>query len=169
MKIQAIYAGAFLANLCTSTPIEAAINEVQKAQAAATARNIDLALTSLIGLNECAAQSCALADAAGSSGNAPKALPEGAGDEDYKCILKYNPSAEPLLSKAKSGDLPKVPKQDTGASTDLFKFLNGLQRPSERKSGETDKGNFTGKCAPNILIFAKGTLEPTQYVLTISL
>lgn len=164
MRTNAIYAGALLAKLCTSTPVNAAISQVQKAQAATTARNIDLALTPLIGLSDCRAQSCALADAAGSSGKTPQVLPEGANDDDYKCVLKYNPSVEPLLAKAKAGELPKVPKQDTGASTDLFKYINGLQRPAERKSGETDKGSYTGTCAPNILIFSKGTLEPTQYV-----
>ncbi|TID27977.1 hypothetical protein E2P81_ATG00730 [Venturia nashicola] len=167
MRTNAIYAVAVLAKLSTSTPVNAAVTQVERAQAATIARNVDLALTPLIGLNECKAQSCALADAAGSSGKPPTVLPEGANDEDYKCILKYNPSAEPLLEKAKTGELPKVPKQDTGASTDLFKYLNSWQRPAERRSGETDKGSFTGKCAPNILIFSKGTLEPTQYGVTV--
>lgn len=157
MKGYAFYTAALLARLCASTPVEGIVNQAQRAQAATTARNIDLAL---IALNECQAQSCALADASGSSGNAPVVMPEGANDDDIKCILKYNPLVEPLLKQA--GGLPKVPKQDTGASTDLFKYLNSWQRPNERKSGETDKGSFTGECAPNILIFSKGTLEPTQ-------
>lgn len=168
MRTNAIFAGALLAKLCSSTPVNAATNQAQRAQAATTARNVDAALLPLIGLNECKAQSCALADASGSSGKAPSVLPEGANDEDYKCVLKYNPSTAPLLAKAKSGELPKVAKQDTGASTDLFKYINSWQRPTERKSGETDKGSFTGKCAPNILIFSKGTLEPTAYVFAIA-
>ncbi|QDS72607.1 hypothetical protein FKW77_001605 [Venturia effusa] len=167
MKTNAIYIVAFLANLCSSTPIDTSVNQAQRAQVAASAWAIDRNLTRLIGLNECKAQSCALADAAGSSGLPPKALPEGANDDDYKCILKYNPSAEPLLKRALAGELPKVPKQDTGASTELFKYLNSWQRPQERRSGETDKGSYTGKCTPNILIFSKGTLEPTSYGITL--
>ena len=156
MKVNTLYFIALLAKLCVSTPLEGAIQKAQRAQVATTARNVDLAL---IALNECKAQSCALADASGSSGKTPVVMPEGANDEDIKCIVKYNPSVEPLL---KQSNIPKVPKQDTGASTDLFKYLDGLQRPNERKSGETDKGTYSGSCAPNILIFSKGTLEPTQ-------
>jgi hypothetical protein len=156
MKVNALYSTVFLVKLCTSTPVEGAMMQAQKAQVAATARTIDLAL---MANNECKAQSCVLADASGSSGRMPTLMPEGANDEDIKCILKYNPSVEPLLKQA---NIPKVPKQDTGASTDLFKYLNSWQRPQERKSGETDKGTFTGSCTPNILIFSKGTLEPTE-------
>lgn len=90
-------------------------------------------------------------------------MPEGANDEDIKCILKYNPSVQPFLK----GNLPTVPKQNTTWSTDLFKYLDGLQRPNERNKGEIDKGTFTGKCADNILIISKGTLEPTQYGVTV--
>lgn len=132
------------------------MQQAQRVQVATTARNVDLAL---IALNECKAQSCVLADASGSSGKMPTVMPEGANDEDKKCIIKYNPSVTPLLQQS---NIPKVPKQDTGISTDLFKYLNGLQRPNERKNGETDKGTYAGKCTPNILIFSKGTLEPTQ-------
>lgn len=163
MRINALYVGVLLAKLCASTPVEATMNEAQRAQVATTARTIDLVLTTfLIGPAECKAQSCALADASGSSGKPPKVLPEGANEEDYKCIVKYNPSVEPVLKEAMEGKFPKVPKQDTGVSTDLFKYLDGWQRPIERKGGEIDTGSFTGKCAPNILIFSKGTLEPTQ-------
>jgi hypothetical protein len=156
MKVNTLYSAALLAKLGVSTPVESTIQQAQRVQVATTARNVDFAL---IALNECKAQSCTLADASGSSGKTPVLMPEGANDEDIKCILKYNPSVEPLLKQA---SIPKVPKQDTGVSTDLFKYLNVLQRPNERKSGETDKGTYDGKCAPNILIFSKGTLEPTQ-------
>lgn len=156
MRFNAFVSVAALAKLCASTPVDGVMLQAQRAQVATTARNVDLAL---MANNECKAQSCVLADASGSSGRQPQFMPEGANDEDKKCIVKYNPSVEPLL---KQKDIPNVPKQDTGKSTDLFKYLDGLQRPNERKNGETDKGTFTGKCAPNILVFSKGTLEPTQ-------
>jgi hypothetical protein len=156
MKFQSVSALLFLAELASSTPVQGNLNAAQRAQVAQTAHDVDAAL---LALNDCKAQSCVLADAAGSSGKLPTLMPEGANDEDIKCIVKYNPSVKPLLEK---GDIPKVPKQDTGVSTTLFKWLDSLQRPSERKNGETDKGTFNGTCTPNILIFSKGTLEPTQ-------
>lgn len=156
MKVNTLYSVIFLAELCASTPVGGSIQQAEIARVATTARDVDLAL---IGAAGCQAQSCVLADASGSSGKQPTLMPEGANDEDIKCILKYNPSVAPLLKQA---NIPKVPKQDTGVSTDLFKAINGYQRPSERKNGETDKGTFTGTCTPNILIFSKGTLEPTQ-------
>jgi hypothetical protein len=155
MKTNALYTAALLAKLCSSSPIEGGVSRAEVAAVANTAHAIDSAL---LALNECKAQSCVLADASGSSGKLPKLMPEGSNDEDNKCIIKYNPSVESLIKS----NPPKVPKQDTGASTELFKWLNSYQRPNERKNGETDKGNFTGKCTQNILIFSKGTLEPTQ-------
>jgi hypothetical protein len=155
MKSYTLYATVLVAKLCASTPIEGGLNHAEVAAVANTAHAIDSAL---LALNDCKGQSCVLADAAGSSGKMPTLMPEGANDEDIKCILKYNPSVEPLLRS----NPPKVPKQDTGFSTDLFKWLDSYQRPNERKYGETDKGNFTGKCTEKILIISKGTLEPTQ-------
>jgi hypothetical protein len=163
MRVNTFYKAAFLAKLCASTPIEAleaALQQAEVARIATTARQVDLAL---MVLNNCQAQSCDLANAAGSSGITPKLMPEGAGPDDIKCILKYNPTVEPLLGLG----LPNVPKQETGASTTIFKWLNSLQRPAERKKGEKDKGTFTAKCAPNILIVSKGTLEPSQYGVTV--
>lgn len=160
MKSNAFYVAVVLAKLCAGTPIEGTFNRAEAAAIAETARKVDLAL---IANNPCQAQSCVLADASGSTGKAPTQMPEGANDEDIKCILKYNPSVGPVLQS----NPPKVPKQDTGISTTIFKWLNGLQRPNERKNGETDKGTFKGKCTPNILIFSKGTLEPTEYGITV--
>ncbi|KAF2434633.1 alpha/beta-hydrolase [Tothia fuscella] len=41
--------------------------------------------------------------------------------------------------------------------------LNNLLRPLTTLVGSTETGNFTADCAPNILIFAKGTFEPGIY------
>jgi hypothetical protein len=157
MRSQALSAALFLAHLTNATPIEAAFNQAQIAEVAARAHKVDSAF---LAVNDCKGQSCVLADASGSTGKLPDMMPEGANEEDFKCVVKYNPAVGPLLADRER--FPKVPKQDTGVSTDIFKYLNGLQRPSERKNGETDKGTYSGKCAPNILIFSKGTLEPTQ-------
>jgi hypothetical protein len=153
-----------MAQLCSSTPIEAAMSKTEVATVARTANLVDMAL-----LQTCKAQSCYLADASGSSGKDPTIMPEGANDEDLKCIFKYNKRAEKVLGDYKKAGttIPNVPKQDTGVSTSLFKGINNLQRPNERKKGETDTGKFTGKCTPNIMIFSKGTLEPTQYGITV--
>jgi hypothetical protein len=161
MKANALYTTLFFAGLGASTPIEAAASKADIAAVSTKAHFVDLAL-----LQTCKAQSCFLADASGSSGKDPTVMPEGANDEDLKCIFKYNKRAEEVL-KAQGGNIPKVPKQDTGISTTLFKGINSIQRPQERKKGETDKGTFKGKCTPNILLFSKGTLEPTEYGITI--
>ena len=163
MRVNTFYTAAILAKLCASTPIEgieAALQQAEVAHVATTARQVDLAL---MALNDCKAQSCDLAHAAGSSGKMPTLMPEGASPEDIKCILKYNPAVGPLLQQG----LPNVPKQETGTSTNIFKWLDSLQRPAERKKGETDKGTFSAKCAPNILIFSKGTLEPSPFGVTV--
>lgn len=157
MKAASFGVALFLAGLCQAHPSPA--GRAQVAQVATTARQVDLALLTL---NTCKNQSCFLADASGSSGRQPTMMPEGANDEDIKCILKYNPAAAPLL-----GTVPQVPKQDTGISTTLFKAINNLQRPNERKGGERDTGSFNGTCTPNILIYSKGTLEPTLYGITV--
>jgi hypothetical protein len=161
MKPSSLYTTILLARLGAATPVTSSASQAQVERAATVAHDVDRAL---LLLNDCKGQSCDIAHASGSTGIQPTLMPEGSNDEDVKCILKYNPSLAALLQQP---NVPKVPKQAVGVSTDLFKWLSGLQRPNERKNGETDKGNFTAKCAPNILIFSKGTLEPTQYGITV--
>lgn len=40
--------------------------------------------------------------------------------------------------------------------------LNSIWRPLTAATGSTVTGDFTGNCTENILIFAKGTFEPTS-------
>jgi hypothetical protein len=108
---------------------------------------------------ECLGQSCVAADTAGSTGREPILKAEGASDADIQCIIKHNPSVGELL-KSYGGKPPDVPKQDTGIVSSLMGGLNGLWRPLVTLSGSTLSGKFTGSCTKNILIFAKGTLEP---------
>ena len=108
---------------------------------------------------ECLGQSCLAADASGSSGRNPTVWPEGGKDADKKCIARYNPAMSSLLaSHAANG-----PKQSTGVSSMLMGGLNSIWRPLTEMFGSTVKGTFTGTCSKNILIFAKGTLEPGAF------
>jgi hypothetical protein len=88
---------------------------------------------------------------------------EGAGDADIACIASYNPDVAKLLRDYQNKP-PDVPKQDTGGMSSLMSGLNSLWRPvTAALGGPTEKGAFTGTCAPKILIWAKGTLEPGTY------
>jgi hypothetical protein len=110
----------------------------------------------------CTGQSCLIADTAGSTGTDPTMRAEGASDSDIQCIVKYNPAIGVLL-KQYDGKPPPGPKQDTGIVSAMMGGLNSLWRPLVAATGSTDKGTFNGICADNILIFAKGTLEPGQF------
>jgi hypothetical protein len=112
---------------------------------------------------ECRGQSCLIADTAGSTGKAPKMKAEGAGEADIACIAAENPDLAKLLCDYDNKP-PNVPKQDTSIATSLMQGLNALWRPiTALLGGPTTKGSFTGDCAPNILIWAKGTMEPGAY------
>jgi hypothetical protein len=87
---------------------------------------------------------------------------EGASEADIACIVKHNPAIGELLNRY-SGKPPEVPKQDTGIISTLMIAINTLWRPLVAVTGSTETGTFSGKCAPNILIFAKGTFEPGAY------
>lgn len=105
----------------------------------------------------CMGQSCDIADMSGSTGKLPKRKPEGGSDIDNKCIAKYNPEGV----RAAESSAP-VQKQKTGLSSALLggaHKLGNMMPGSEREQ----KGTFTGKCTPNIIIFAKGTLEPGAF------
>jgi hypothetical protein len=106
---------------------------------------------------DCLGQSCLAADASGSTGKSTRVWPEGGGDADKKCIAKYNP-AMASVGKGATG-----PKQSTGVSSTLLGGINSIWRPLTTMTGSTETGKFTGNCAPNILIFAKGTFEPGAY------
>jgi hypothetical protein len=103
---------------------------------------------------ECLGQSCLIADTAGSTGRTPMMKAEGATDADIKCIIAHNPPVGELM-KMYFNKPPEVPKQNTGVMSSLMGGLNNIT-----PSGKTEKGTYTGTCAQNILIFAKGTLEP---------
>jgi len=113
---------------------------------------------------QCLGQSCLAADVAGSTGRpTPTVWPEGGGDSDKRCIVKYNPAMGVLNNKS-----PVGPKQDTGIVSVLMGGLNSIWRPLvDMFGGSTDKGTFTGTCAKNILIWAKGTLEPGAYGMVV--
>ncbi|KAF2415659.1 alpha/beta-hydrolase [Tothia fuscella] len=162
MKLNSIFAVAALAKLSLANPIENQISRAEAAQVAQTAHDIDL---QVIAANECKAQSCVLADTSGSSGLTPKLRAEGANDDDIKCIVKYNPLVGELL-KENSSAIQNVTKQDTGVSSQLFGWLNNIWKPLI-PNGETDKGDYTGACTKNILIISKGTMEPTEYGVTV--
>jgi hypothetical protein len=115
---------------------------------------------------ECLGQSCLIADTAGSTGRIPNMKAEGASDSDIACIVKHNPAVADLLRKYNNHP-PDVVKQDTGVMSSLIGGLNAGWRPLVSLSGSTETGTFTGTCAPNILIWAKGTLEPGQYGITV--
>lgn len=115
---------------------------------------------------DCLGQSCVIADTAGSTGRDPILKAEGASDADIQCIIKHNPAVGDLL-KNYNGKPPEVPKQDTGVVSSLMGGLNGAWRPLVAATGSTETGKFTGTCTSNILIFAKGTLEPGTYGITV--
>jgi hypothetical protein len=102
----------------------------------------------------CTGQSCPIADFSGSSGIPPKKIPEGGKPYDFDCVMHYSPAAAELLRYR--NPVP-VEKQNTGLSSALLSSLNSLAHLIPY--GRTDSGHYTGSCAPNILIFAKGTLE----------
>jgi hypothetical protein len=105
----------------------------------------------------CTNQSCDIADMAGSSGRLPTRLPEGGSEIDKKCIAKYNPKGV----QAARNSAP-VKKQPTGLSSALLGGMHSLGNMVPSADRE-QKGTFTGKCTPNIIIFAKGTLEPGAF------
>jgi hypothetical protein len=123
---------------------------------------IDRHILAALGALECRGQSCLIADTAGSTGRVPTMKAEGASDADLACIVSHNPPLGEFLKKY-SGKPPDVPRQDTTFFTTLMKGLNSMLRPQVAASGSTVTGKFNGTCAPNILIFAKGTYEPGAY------
>lgn len=136
--------------------------------AGSTGRDLDMdqiegfAQTVVRAKMECRGQSCLVADTAGSTGRIPNMKAEGATDNDIACIVAHNPEVGELLKKYNNKP-PDVPKQDTGVMSTLMSSLNAIWRPLVMASGSTEKGSFTGTCAPNILIWAKGTFEPGTY------
>jgi hypothetical protein len=110
---------------------------------------------------ECSGQSCVIADAAGTTGNLPRFKAEGGDAQSYKCIAKYNPEGAKAAQAA-----PPVTKQSTGLSSVLLgsAYKTGQLVPG---FGPPDTGKFTARCSPNILIFAKGTLEIGELGITV--
>lgn len=112
---------------------------------------------------ECLGQSCLIADTSGASGRDPTMKPEGADDSDVACVLKYSPRIAELM-KQYNNQIPEVPKQNTTWVTTAMMGLNQFIKPM---SNPRITGTFNGTCAENILIYAKGTLEPGLYGITI--
>jgi len=105
----------------------------------------------------CTGQSCDIAAMSGSTGRLPTRMPEGGSDVDNKCIAKYNPKGV-----AAAINSSPVKKQATGLSSALLGAAHSLGNMMPSVDRE-QKGTFTGKCTPNIIIFAKGTLEPGAF------
>jgi hypothetical protein len=137
------------------TASEEAVNEVLQVN------RLDNKLAAIYAALGCAGQSCDIADLSGSTGRLPTKRPEGGGTSDFKCIGTYNPEGMKLVEK-----LPNVAKQPNGVSGALMGAAHSLGGwiPG---GAPTSKGKFTGKCAPNILIFAKGTLETGELGITV--
>jgi hypothetical protein len=102
----------------------------------------------------CTGQSCAVADFSGSSGIPPRRIPEGGKSYDFDCVTHYSPAAAEVMNYR---HVAPVEKQPTGLSSALLGTLNSLAHLTPY--GRTDYGHYTGSCATNILIFARGTLE----------
>jgi Cutinase len=155
MAVQRIFVGALaFGSLVSAMPRPRYYSYAEQMQLANATRAMDI---EALAIWECLGQSCLAADASGSSGKDPKVWPEGGGMADKQCIAKYNPAMANML-KAANG-----PKQSTGISSSLLGGINSIWRPLTQMTGSTEKGKFTGTCAPNILIFAKGTFEPGAY------
>jgi hypothetical protein len=110
----------------------------------------------------CDGQSCDIADLSGSTGRLPKVKPEGGGDRDFQCIAKYNPEGVKAAAKA-----PAVKKQPNGVSGAAMGAAHSLGNLIPDLFGPTTRGTFNGGCTPNILIFAKGTLETGLLGITV--
>jgi hypothetical protein len=149
-----------LANLAASKPLKQLGTEHMSVQDITNLTwTVDQRMLAAFG---CIGQSCLIADTSGSTGRTPTMKAEGASDADIACIVKHNTDVGDLLNRY-SGKPPDVPKQDTGIISVLMIGINALWRPLVAATGSTETGNFTGTCAPNILIFAKGTFEPGTY------
>lgn len=155
MAVKRVFVGALLAlaHQVSSMPTNFG-TEMTATELANLTLTIDL---EMLAAWECLGQSCLAADASGSTGKNPKVWPEGGGDADKKCIAKYNPAMAGMVRA------PNGPKQNTGIMSTLMGGLNSIWRPLIEMSGSTEKGKYTGTCAKNILIWAKGTLEPGAY------
>jgi hypothetical protein len=153
-----------LANLIASSPVKLLGTEnMNAAEIENLTRTVDMKMLAAF---ECRGQSCLIADTAGSTGRDPTMKAEGASDSDIACIVKHNPFVGDLLKKY-DNKVPDVPKQDTGVVSTLIGGLNSGWRPLVTMTGSTTTGKFTGTCTPNILIFAKGTLEPGAYGIVV--
>jgi len=142
------------ASFAAASPIEYTANDIATLiELNDVTTNIN-AIRSVLG---CTNQSCDIADMSGSTGKLPTRKPEGGGSVDHKCIAKYNPKGVQAAISS-----PPVKKQPTGLSSALLGAAHNMGNfiPD---SGIELKGKFDAKCTPNIIIFAKGTLEPGNF------
>lgn len=153
-----------LANMAAASPVKLLGTEKMSAmEIFNVTQSVDRRVLAAYG---CVDQSCMIADTSGSTGRLPVMKPEGASDADIQCIIQYNPQIGELL-RLYENKVPMVPKQDTGVVTSFMQGLNGINRPYVQTVGSTTTGTFSGSCTANILIFAKGTLEPGETGLVV--
>jgi len=154
----------YFATLAGALPYDSAASEAYTTNDIATliaVNNVTANIENIRAALDCKGQSCDIADMSGSTGKLPTRLPEGGSDIDNKCIAKYNPEGVKAAISSKP-----VTKQATGLSSALLGAshkLGNMMPASDREQ----KGTFTGKCTPNMIIFAKGTLEPGIFGLLV--
>jgi hypothetical protein len=139
------------ASFAGAVPVEYTINDIATL---IQLNNVTTKIDNIRAALGCKGQSCDIADMSGSTGKLPTRMPQGGSDIDNKCIAKYNPKGVTAATSS-----APVNKQSTGISSALLKGVHtlGNMMPSAERE---QRGTFTGKCTPNIIIFAKGTLEP---------
>jgi Cutinase len=145
-----------LASFTASTPVLLGTENMSPERVREITWSVD---RSMLAAFECQGQSCVLADTSGSTGRMPNMKAEGANEADVQCIVKHNPVIGDFIQKY-DNKLPDVPKQNTGISSALATGLNLAWRPLIGATGSKETGSFTGNCTENILIYARGTMEP---------
>jgi Cutinase len=161
MEIKTTFVAIILALASSSAAIPGApMKRMNSMQTAKLAWTVDQRMLAAF---ECRGQSCMIADTAGSTGRDPIMKAEGADDNDIQCIIKHNPAVGELLRKY-NNQVPNVPKQST---TWMSTAMSSLNKGLKSFSNPRETGTFAGTCAPNILIFAKGTLEPGILGITV--
>jgi hypothetical protein len=158
---------AFLPN-ALAAPAVADVQGIQSDQTEATASALEAAANEIISERwmladraQCAGQSCHIADLAGSTDRLPTVKPEGGDAQSYRCIQKWNPAGVAATQKARP-----VEKQNTGVSSSFLSGMNSLTNAVNWFPAPST-GKYTSRCATNIVIFAKGTIESGELGITV--
>lgn len=161
---QSYFRVASLLALLHSTTAMPAVDGAFKGLRVADVANITWTVDQrMLAAFECRGQSCLIADTAGSTGRMPIMKAEGADESDIACIVKHNPALKNLLQKYNNSP-PDGPKQVTSWMSSAMISLN---KGTKGFSNPRTSGKFDGTCAPNVLIYAKGTMEPGIVGITI--